>query len=449
MEPLLQSTSLVQRSYWLIKLRWIAIGMLCAASLTAARVFSIKIAEYTLYIIAGILAVYNFLLFDLMNYFTWGGKKPSHKKVSWIIFFQILADLFILTGILHFTGGIENPFFFYFVLHMVVASILLTPRQSYLMATLALIMFGALVLLEYFGKLPHYRLEGFINEGLFRDKLYIFGTFFVFATTLYLVVYMTTSISVLLRERQQDYEKANLQLEQKDRMKNEYVMRLTHDVRGHLAAIQSCLDIVTGGLLGQLNEKQADLVDRASQRTGKCMMFVTALLRITRLKLSDSMEMSYFPLKNIFFNAITAVEGKATAKSIELNYQIDSSIDEIYCDPVLIEEAIINMLLNGIKYTPEKGEVRLIAKDQGDFILIEVYDNGIGVPPQELDRLFEEFYRASNAKKVERDGTGLGLAIVKQVIERHGGKVQARNNPNGGSTFCFTLPKDAAKPAES
>lgn len=443
MEPLLQSTSLVQRSYWLIKLRWIAISMLFIAALTAARILGIRIAEYTLYILAAVLIVYNFLLYDLMNYFTWGGKRPSHKTVSRIIFFQICGDLFILTAILHFSGGIENPFFFYFVFHTVIASILLTPRQSYLQATLAVALFGALVLLEHYGVISHYKLEGFISENLYRDKLFIFGTFFVFATTLYLVVYMTTSISALLRKRQEDYEKVNLQLQQKDRLKNEYVMRLTHDVRGHLAAITSCLDIVTQGILGQLNDKQMDLIERASGRTAKCMTFVTALLRITRLKLSDTMDKTHFPLKNIFFNAIAAVEGKASAKGIDLKYQIDAGIDEIYCEPLLIEEAVTNMLLNAIKYNPEKGAVQLIAKDAENNILIEVSDTGIGIPPDEIERLFEEFYRATNARKVERDGTGLGLAIVKQVVERHGGTVRAQNNPGGGSTFSFTLPKAA------
>jgi signal transduction histidine kinase len=447
MKPLLQSTSLVQRSYWLIKLRWVAIVMLCISAFTAGRIFNISVNDYKLYIIAAILILYNFLLYDLMNYFTWGGRRPSHERVSRVIFFQISADLFILTAILHYSGGIENPFFFYFVFHMVIASILLTPLQSYLQATLAIILFGTLLMLEYLGVLPHYNLGGFVGLDLYQDKLFIFVTFFVFLTTIYLVVYMTTSISALLRKRQEDYEKVNLQLQQKDRLKNEYVMRLTHDVRGHLAAITSCLDIVTDGMLGQLNDKQADVVERASRRTDKCMAFVTALLRITRLKLSDSMEMSNISLKNIFFNAMSEVESSAASKSIDLDYRTDSAVDEVYCDPVLLEEVITNLLLNAVKYTPENGKVELIAKDEGNNILIEVRDTGIGIPPDEIDRLFEEFYRATNARKIEREGTGLGLAIVKQVIERHGGKVWAQNNPAGGSTFSLTLPKASGHPA--
>jgi signal transduction histidine kinase len=419
--------------------------VLGAAVFFSSRILGISLPERKLYLLAGAIIVYNFLLFDLLSHFTWGGRSPSHKAISRIITFQISADLFILTAILHYSGGIENPFFLYFVFHMVIASILLTGRQSYLQATLAIFLFGTLVLLEYKGLIPHYRLLGFAGHELYHDSLFVFGTFWVLATTLYLVVYMTTSISIQLRERQKDYEQANLLLKEKDRFKNEYVLRLTHDIRGHLAAIQSCLNIVTDRIVGQLNEKQADLVARASRRTSKCMAFVTALLKLTRMKISGRVDMSYFPLKNVFFNTIAAVESGAVSKSIDLNYQIDPSIDEIYGEPVLIEEAITNLLLNAIRYTPEHGTVSLSATDKGEYTLIQVCDTGIGIPENEKDKIFDEFYRASNARKVERDGTGLGLSIVKQVTERHGGKVWAENNPTSGSTFSFTLPKASAK----
>jgi len=448
MEGLLQSTSLVKRAYWLVRLRWAAIGVLMMSTLVASRVFYVLLPAHKLYIMSGVLVIYNFLLYDLLNYFTWGGKSPSHKTISRIITFQISADLLILTAILHYSGGIENPCFFYFVFHMIIVSILLTRGQSYLQATLAFLLFGSMVWLEFRGIIPHYKLLGFISHDLYRDELFVFVTLGIFLTTLYLVVYMTTSISFQLRERQEDYEQANMQLKEKDRIKNEYVLRLTHDVKSHLAAIQSCLDIVSNGMTGQLNEKQSDLIERACRRTSKCVAFTTALLKLTKMKMSGRLDKSMVPLKNIFFNTIAAVEDKAAAKSINLGYEMSPAIDEIYGEAVLIEEAIINLLLNAIKYTPENGTVKLTASDNNKDIIIQVRDTGIGVPEDEIDKIFDEFYRASNARKIERDSTGLGLSIVKQVIERHGGRVWAQNNPDGGSTFSFTLPKTAINPGE-
>jgi signal transduction histidine kinase len=212
-----------------------------------------------------------------------------------------------------------------------------------------------------------------------------------------------------------------------------------------LAAIESCIDIVDDEIVGPLNPKQKDLIDRAYHRTTKCMAFVTALLKLTRMKLTGRLEMDLFSLKNAVLDAVTAVQVKAKDKSIDLTYELDPSIDEVYGEEVLIEETITNLLLNAVKYTPCGGKVRMEVKDQAESVLVQISDTGIGVPQVDLVRIFEEFYRAPNARAIERDGTGLGLSFAKQVVERHGGKIWALNNPAGGSTFSLTIPKQANK----
>jgi two-component system sensor histidine kinase VicK len=105
------------------------------------------------------------------------------------------------------------------------------------------------------------------------------------------------------------------------------------------------------------------------------------------------------------------------------------------------------MLFNAVKYTPDGGKVGLDVRQDGAFIRVSITDTGIGVPEADLTRVFEEFYRADNARAVERDGTGLGLAFAKQVVERHGGRIWAQRNADCGTTFVFTLPKEASSPA--
>jgi signal transduction histidine kinase len=440
MEGLLKSTSLIQRAYWLIKLRWVAIATLAGATFVAAQFMSISLPTRTLLTIAILLIAYNFILYDLLRYWTWSGKAPSSARIGQFLTFQIAGDLFILTAILHFSGGIENPFSFFFVFHMIIASILRSKRQSYLQATLAVLLFGGLLVLEATRIIPHYRTTGFADHGLYTDKTFVVGFLFVFTVTLYLVVYMTTSISEQLRTQQDELEEANTQLEEKDQVKNQYVLRVTHDIKGHLAAIQSCLEIVSQGMVGALNEKQKDLVERAYRRTTKCMAFVTALLKLTRMKLSGRLEMERFSLRNCILSSLASVQARARAKSIVVHHQIDPAVDDVLGESVLIEETLTNMLFNAVKYTPDGGQVRLEAVPDGDFIKVRISDTGIGIPPAELPRIFEEFYRAENARAVERDGTGLGLAFAKEVVERHGGCIWVENNPGGGSIFTFTLP---------
>jgi two-component system sensor histidine kinase VicK len=303
-------------------------------------------------------------------------------------------------------------------------------------------LFGSLIFLEYSGIIPHYVLTGFLEGVNYRDITYIFGTFFVFATMIYAVAYMTASISEQLRRQQSELAETNAELEKKDHLKNEYVLRLTHDIKGHLAAIQSCLDIVYDQHAGPLNEKQIDLIERAHRRTGKCLNFISALLTLTRMKLTGSIKMENFPLLNVIFDAVAAAERRAKEKAVILTHQIDTGIDEIFGEPVLVEEIVTNVLINAVKYTPEGGRVELNVKDDKNGVLIEVKDNGIGIPGTDLDKIFEEFYRAENARKIEKDGTGLGLSIAKEVVERHNGRIWAVNNPDAGCTFSIWLPKN-------
>jgi signal transduction histidine kinase len=465
MEDLLTSPSLIQRAYWLIRLRWVAIGTLVVATFISSRFLGVSLASSALYIFSVVLVLYNSLLYALLRYWIWqdgaqktedrgqtaapssAGRPPlsvRRSPVGGILTFQISADLLILTTILHFSGGIENPFSFFFVFHMIIASTLRSRWQSYVQATLAVILFGGLLVLEAAGVIQHYNMTGFAAHGLYVDWTFVFGFLFAFAVTLYLVVYMTTSIAVQLRRQQTRLEQANAQLEEKDQVKNEYVLRVTHDIKGHLAAVQSCLDVVVNELAGPLNAKQRDMVERAHRRTTKCMEFVTALLKLTRMKLTGRLDFEQFSLRQSLLNALALVQNRAKSKSILLSHQIDPGVDQVRGEAVLIEETITNILLNAVKYTPAGGRVGIDVTPQGGFVQVKITDTGIGIPLGDLTRIFEEFYRADNARATERDGTGLGLAFARQVIERHGGRIWAENNPAGGSTFTFTLPADGA-----
>ncbi|RPJ36745.1 MAG: hypothetical protein EHM35_07580, partial [Planctomycetaceae bacterium] len=215
MENLLKSTNLIRRAYWLVQLRWVAIGVVVGSTFIARKLMGVSLPASTLYIISALLLVYNFILYDLLRYWTWNNREPSPTRIGGILTFQISADLLILAAVLHFSGGIENPFSFFFVFHMIIASILRSRWQSYLQATLAVILFGGLAALEGTGVIRHYDLSGFAGRGLYANGTFVMGFLFIFAATLYLVVYMTTSISEQLRTQQDDLQEANNLLEEK------------------------------------------------------------------------------------------------------------------------------------------------------------------------------------------------------------------------------------------
>ena len=443
MKNVSHNARLVRRAYWLIRLRWIAIAGTCITTFVARNVLDISVQHVQIYCVTAMLALENMVSLLLLKHILRRRRvEKVFVTVGRIINFQISVDLMALAALLHFSGGIENPFILYFVFHMATASILLSVRESYLQATLAVLLITFLALLEYRGIIPHYCLKGFVAYGFHDNGFHVLGIVGVLASVLYLVVYMTGNIAAQLRKQEEAYRQANIQLKQKDRIKDEYVSRVTHDIKGHLAAIQSCLDVVVSKSAGILNDKQANFISRAHRRTKKLAHFVRTLLELTQMRLSHNLSMDMFSLKNTIYSAVASVRARAEDKSIALSYDIEPGVEKIFGNQLSVEEAIANLLLNAIKYTPENGIVTVGARDEKDRVLMAVSDTGIGIPEDEKDKVFDEFYRASNARKLEKDGTGLGLSIVKQIVERHGGRIWVESIENHGTTFWFALSKE-------
>jgi signal transduction histidine kinase len=416
---------------------------LCITTFVADKVLSVGLCPTPIYIIAGGLALYNviaLLLLDLVkkNHVHDGLPRLTIRK---IINVQMSTDLLVLTLLFHFSGGIENPFVIYYVFHMIIASILLSVWESYLQATFASLLLFLLALLEYRGTIPHYCLERFVALDQHNDAPFVFGTVAVVSSALYLVVFMASSISTRLRNQEQGYWQANQLLEQKDRIKDEYVERVTHDIKGHLAAIKSSLDVVAKGFAGSLEPKQQEFIDRAVNRTGVLAAFVRQLLKLTQMRLSNSVQVEEFSLDAVVKSALEGARVRAADKQIQLESQIQGQFFGVSGDRLSIEEMITNLVLNAIKYSPEGESVIVRVTEDTEQLSVLVKDDGIGIPEDELPRIFDEFYRASNARSQEKDGTGLGLSIAKQIVERHGGQIWADSQVGQGTTVGFTLSK--------
>lgn len=249
-----------------------------------------------------------------------------------------------------------------------------------------------------------------------------------------------------LQKQQEALRQANLKLQEKDRIKDEYVSRVTHDIKGHLAAIQSCLYIAGNESIGSLNEKQSDFMQRATRRTTQLTGFVKELLNLTQMRLSGKLEMAAFSMPDCISKALATVTSRAQEKSIAVTSNVDPSVGQVIGNEFSINEMISNLLFNAVKYTPENRTVHLEAKGYDDHIRIDVVDTGIGIPADELEHVFDEFFRATNAQKTEKDGTGLGLSIVRQIVEQHGGRISAESREGQGTTFTVTLPLDSSTP---
>ena len=300
-----------------------------------------------------------------------------------------------------------------------------------------LILASILAVLECYSVIPHYPLVGFLEHDLYKDGLYVFGTGFVFTITSVLVVSLSHMIIYRSIKSEETFVKTNIELENKDKLKNEYVLRVTHDIKGHVAAILSCIDVIRSGIAGPLNEVQAEFSSRAYERTELLSTFIKNLLNLTRKRLKHDTEFEEFVLEDIINKLVIPVQTLAKDKSIDFSYSVDKSIRMVIGNPFTIEELYSNLLLNAVKYTPPKGHILLTVRDRLDNVATEISDSGIGIPKNELARVFDEFYRASNVPKDIKSGSGLGLSIVRQIVDNHKGEISVSSEPGAWTQVYF------------
>ena len=202
---------LIKQIGWLVRLRWIAIGGVFFTVMIANLAGNMITHPIPLYVIAGLMVLYNF---EPQIY----RKAPEQQRLKSIkrqACIHIILDLLSLSALIHFSGGIENPFIFYFIFHLIIASIILSKRVSYVLAALNTLLLSSLISLEYFQIIPHYHLNNFLPDELWRNPIYTFGVLFVFTSTLFFSVYLATTITQTAREREAETRELKENLEEK------------------------------------------------------------------------------------------------------------------------------------------------------------------------------------------------------------------------------------------
>ncbi|OGN99504.1 MAG: hypothetical protein A2Y58_03295 [Chloroflexi bacterium RBG_13_51_52] len=453
-----EEETLVMRLHVFNNMRWVAILGIIVVTIIAKYVFDIGFPTLPVYVVCIFMALYNLVLMWQVNGL---GSLPEPlviPRVRQYTYTHILLDMFALTVMLHFTGGIENPFIFFFIFHIVLASIGLNYRMVYLLSTIAIVLVVALLGLEYFGVIPHVNLEGFVLATRYRDPSRILAVLVALAFLLYGTTYVTTAVAGELRKRQRQVvelresllaektgelerasgEIANLEEERSRFLR--FIGMAAHDLKAPLTAIQGFLWVMLGGFAGEISEKQKNMLERSTHRVSELLTLISDLLDIPRIESGQIVqEMKDVSLRKVIKDSLDHQSGLATEKGIKLKVEIPEKLPKIKGSASRLQQVFTNLVNNAIKYTLE-GSITVRVQENPRDVLVEIRDTGIGIPAEDMPRLFEDFFRASN---VEVKGTGLGLSITKRIVEAHGGKIWAESpwDGNAGTKFSFTLPK--------
>ena len=232
------------------------------------------------------------------------------------------------------------------------------------------------------------------------------------------------------------------ELEKLERIRKDFVINVSHELRTPLASIQGYTETLLDGAVhdDQHNVRFLNIIRQNAERLTN---LASDLLTLSRIELgTQKFQFASYYTNNLLLDCADAMRPLAQKKSIAVHCEPAPAGQEVFCDWKAVHQALCNLLENAVKYTPDGGSITVgtLPDERSGFIRFYVRDTGIGIPREELPRLFERFYRVDKARSRELGGTGLGLAIVKHLARSHGGDVAVVSEPGKGSTFSFTLP---------
>ncbi len=227
-------------------------------------------------------------------------------------------------------------------------------------------------------------------------------------------------------------------LKELDRIKSEFVSVVSHDLRSPLTTIRGYVELLPR--VGPLTPMQMDFVNRVGQSMKTITDLIGDLLDIGRIEAGLDQEAAPCQMADIARKAAESVRIAIEEKRHTLKVDIAPGLPTITGNARRLEQVVINLLTNAIKYTPEGGRIELTLGTRGPYLMLRVKDNGMGIPLEDQPHVFDKFYRVQSDATAEIVGTGLGLSIVKSVVEKHGGRVWVESAPGQGSTFSVLLP---------
>ena len=228
-------------------------------------------------------------------------------------------------------------------------------------------------------------------------------------------------------------------------IKADMVSISTHQIRTSLSAIKWIMKMFMDGDLGKLNAEQENLIKKAYEDNDRAIAIISELLLAN--KTEDIVEKKYnfekVDIIELIDDSIFDFRGEAYVKEIEIIFlKPDREIGEVSADKEKLRIVFQNLLENAIKYSNTHGKIFIALKNKGDFLEVSIKDSGVGISEEGKDRIFEKFFRDTEAQKKEAVGSGIGLFTSKKIVEGHNGKIWFESNKDEGTTFFFTIPTE-------
>ncbi len=432
--PFLTKVILHYRISWSIRLRWVAVFGYLTATLFAKYSLEINVPYEKIWILLGVVAVVNLIFFTIARYM----KDLSVGGELIFLHIHIIFDLLLLTAILHYSGGIENPVYLFYVFHVVISSIIFPGLVPLAFATFVVLLFSGLIYFEYAGIIEHYCI---LSPGMHNNPTLIFLTLVVFIVTVYVSTYICATFMQIYRRIKREIDAKNAALVEMDRQKTDFFVFSSHELKSPIIAIKSSIDGIIKNYSDRLDERGLDVLRRASFRSDQMLQILKELLDLTRHRAGRPKDAGEtVDLNVVLHEIITQVGEEAKEKNVRLVTKLDKRPAIIKGDAQDFRKIFSNLITNAIRYSHEKNEVEISSHRSKNTVHFKFEDHGIGIPEKDLPLIFNEFFRSENARRLLSFGTGLGLSLTKQLVENYGGRITVSSKIDQGSIFTVVMP---------
>lgn len=404
-----------------VKLTWLTIVLalvLIIFFIPTGIVFSWHMVIYFLITMAGL----NLL-------FSWFVKIEKFVELS--VWLWPITEVWLITLIVYYTGGFASIFSFLYLIPITTSAVLFSLNAGMGVAIFSSVAFMGLSILEIYEFIPYVSKIG-IQILKWQDNTYI--AFSVLLNRI-LIFFGVAFLSGLLSSKQRKVEQ----------MKTEFISITSHQLRTPITSIRLFAEMLRNERINGLNGRYREYLDNIYYSAGRVSQLVNNFLNVSHIESGKlNIEPQLIQLEDFIQNIINEVDPMAETKKCHLVFQKpETRLPKILIDPNLIRQVIYNLFTNAILYSPKRKcdiLVKLEQKNNKEY-LVSVRDIGIGIPEKAKPRIFEKFFRADNAKKIQTEGAGLGLYIAKLIIKDLGGKIWFESEENKGSTFYVTIPK--------
>ena len=243
-----------------------------------------------------------------------------------------------------------------------------------------------------------------------------------------------------IRSLNENLERRNREVERADQLKSEFLASMSHELRTPLNAIIGFSDLLQEQSAGEVNEKQQRYLNHISHGARHLLTLINDILDLSKIEAGRlDLRLERLILPDDIEEVFTAVRPLATTKGLDLDIHVSAGL-ELHANKTRFKQILYNLLSNAVKFTPAGGSITVEAHAERTLLRLTVGDTGIGIPPDEIETIFEAFHQAAETTKGVREGTGLGLAITKRLVEMHRGRIWVESEVSQGSQFIVEMP---------